>query len=58
METALDFATKPHDFKLLVQGGGRTGGSTMEDVNQEQAEDSDNGSAGDGRDPASLIPGL
>src|SRR4051794_3127873 len=39
METALTFATRPHDFKLLVQGGGRTTGSTMEDVNQETEEE-------------------
>jgi twitching motility protein PilT len=63
METALTYATKPHDFKLLVQGQGRTGGSTMEDVNQEASQEEgsgDNGGGGDptGRDPASLIPGL
>jgi twitching motility protein PilT len=34
METALAFATRPHDFKLLVQGQGRTSGSTIEDVAQ------------------------
>lgn len=41
METALEYATRPHDFKLLVQGEGRTG-TSMEDVEQlaaEQAED-------------------
>jgi twitching motility protein PilT len=56
METALDFATKPHDFKLLVQGQGRTGGSTMEDVNQDQG--SEEPPAPSERDPNSLIPGL
>jgi twitching motility protein PilT len=60
MDTALTYATRPHDFKLLVQGEGRTG-TTMEDVDQSQADGPD----GDGkrddptaRDPASLIPGL
>jgi twitching motility protein PilT len=33
MDTALTYATRPHDFKLLVQGGGRTG-TSMEDVQQ------------------------
>jgi twitching motility protein PilT len=45
MDTALANATRPHDFKLLVQGEGRVG-TTMEDVVQEE------------RDPASLFPGL
>jgi twitching motility protein PilT len=60
METALSYATRPHDFKLLVQGEGRTG-TTMEDVDQSQADDTDGGGSGDdptARDPASLIPGL
>jgi twitching motility protein PilT len=59
METALTYATKPHDFKLLVQGEGRTG-TSMEDVDQSQADDSDDGGGDDptARDPASLIPGL
>jgi twitching motility protein PilT len=35
METALAFATKPHDFKLLVQSQGRSSASTMDDVNQD-----------------------
>lgn len=34
METALEYATRPHDFKLLVAGEGRTG-TSMEDVQQE-----------------------
>jgi twitching motility protein PilT len=55
METALDFATRPHDFKLLVQGGGRTAGSTMDDVVQNQETPP---SEQDGRDAADLIPGL
>jgi twitching motility protein PilT len=33
MDTALGYATRPHDFKLLVQGEGRVG-TTMEDVEQ------------------------
>ena len=33
METALSYATRPHDFKLLVQGDGRVG-TSMEDVEQ------------------------
>jgi twitching motility protein PilT len=54
METALSYASKPHDFKLLVQGEGRTG-TTMEDV--EQGSD-DAPEVAPGRDPTSLIPGL
>jgi twitching motility protein PilT len=53
MQTAMAAATRPHDFKLLVQGDGRVG-TTMEDVAQEEATP-----FGDtGRDPADLIPGL
>src|SRR5437763_10641523 len=48
METALSYATRPHDFKLLVQGGGSAGGTTMDDV--AQAEESQNG------DEASSLP--
>jgi len=56
METALGYATRPHDFKLLVAGEGRTG-TSMEDVNQEDdGDDSDEPTTG--RDPTSLIPGL
>ena len=33
METALANATRPHDFKLLVQGEGRVG-TTVDDVLQ------------------------
>jgi twitching motility protein PilT len=43
MDTALSYATRPHDFKLLVQGEGRVG-TTMEDV--EQIEDTP-GAAGE-----------
>ena len=60
METALTYATKPHDFKLLVQGEGKVG-TSMDDVIQpeEPDDDDDKGDSGTGgRDPASLIPGL
>ncbi|MFL5894149.1 MAG: type IV pilus twitching motility protein PilT [Thermoleophilaceae bacterium] len=58
METALQYATRPHDFKLLVQGEGKIG-TTMEDVIQdgdEPAEPVDQHLSE--RDPANLIPGL
>jgi len=45
MDVAMAAASRPHDFKLLVQGEGRVG-TTMEDVVQSE------------RDPADLIPGL
>ena len=51
MDTAMAHASKPHDFKLLVQGGGKTG-TTMDDVNQPEEKKEP------ARDPASLIPGL
>jgi hypothetical protein len=54
MDTALANATRPHDFKLLVQGEGRVG-TTMDDVIQDE-ETPDNAAAD--RDPSSLIPGL
>jgi twitching motility protein PilT len=57
METALGHATRPHDFKLLVQGEGRVG-TSMEDVVQEEPEDEDDNGGSSERDPASLIPGL
>jgi twitching motility protein PilT len=65
MDTAMAYATKPHDFKLLVQGEGRVG-TSMDDVDQEQGkEDEDSGGNGAGggedpaaRNPANLIPGL
>ena len=61
MDTALGHATRPHDFKLLVQGEGRVG-TSMEDVVQEPDEDEDDGTDQNGgsteRDPSSLIPGL
>ncbi len=54
METAMNAATRPHDFKLLVAGEGRVG-TTMDDVVQaEPAEQSGPAS----RDPSNLIPGL
>jgi twitching motility protein PilT len=65
MDTAMSYATKPHDFKLLVQGEGRVG-TSMDDVDQEQGK-ADEDSAGNGsgagedpaaRNPANLIPGL
>jgi twitching motility protein PilT len=60
MDVALAAASRPHDFKLLVQGEGRVG-TTMEDVVQEpEAAETTNGTNGGAaeRDPASLIPGL
>src|SRR4051794_29660287 len=48
METALGYATRPHDFKLLVAGGGSTAGTTMDDVEQVEQE----------AEEGSLIPGL
>jgi twitching motility protein PilT len=61
MDTAMANASKPHDFKLLVQGEGRVG-TTMDDVIQEPDEDegsdSDQNGGSTGRDPSSLIPGL
>src|SRR5215212_2875502 len=60
MDTALTYATRPHDFKLLVQGEGRVG-TTMEDVDQSQG-DADEASEPQedrtGRNPSDLIPGL
>jgi twitching motility protein PilT len=59
METALEYASRPHDFKLLVQGQGPTSGTSIEDVEQVEGDD---GAApredATGRDPANLIPGL
>jgi twitching motility protein PilT len=63
METAMAAASRPHDFKLLVQGEGRVG-TTMEDVIQEPDEEEPPNGNGNGnggsteRDPSSLIPGL
>jgi twitching motility protein PilT len=61
METALAAASRPHDFKLLVQGEGRVG-TTMEDVVQgEEGEEGGEAPApavDASRDPANLIPGL
>lgn len=52
MDVAMQTATRPHDFKLLVQGEGKTG-TSMEDVAQLEEASQQNG-----RDPADLIPGL
>jgi len=41
METALSFASKPHDFKLMVQAGGRGGGTSIEDVEQFDDDEQD-----------------
>jgi twitching motility protein PilT len=64
METAMTYASKPHDFKLLVQGEGKVG-TSMDDVIQEPEPDEEGpvvSSPGEdlhgGRDPANLIPGL
>jgi twitching motility protein PilT len=65
MDTAMTYATKPHDFKLLVQGEGRVG-TSMDDVDQEQGkEDEESGGNGTAagedptaRNPSNLIPGL
>jgi twitching motility protein PilT len=57
METALEAASRPHDFKLLVEGEGRIG-TTMEDVVQEEKEATTPLNGDTGRDPANLIPGL
>ena len=43
MDTALSFATRPHDFKLLVAGDGAIGGTTMDDVEQLDDEPDDDG---------------
>jgi twitching motility protein PilT len=53
METAMAAATRPHDFKLLVQGDGRVG-TTMEDVVQSDEPEPERTE----RNPADLIPGL
>jgi twitching motility protein PilT len=63
METAMSYATKPHDFKLLVQGGGKTG-TSMDDVRQEpEPDDEDDGQNGSSLPPPAVarapeIPGL
>jgi twitching motility protein PilT len=64
MDNAMNYASKPHDFKLLVQGEGKVG-TSMDDVVQEPDPEPDEGptvsSPGEdptGRDPANLIPGL
>jgi len=58
METAMQAASRPHDFKLLVQGEGKVG-TSMDDVVQEEPAAAAPPPAQDaGRDPANLIPGL
>jgi twitching motility protein PilT len=57
MATALGYASRPHDFKLLVQGEGRVG-TSMEDVEQEPDDDASQAEVQAARDPAELIPGL
>jgi twitching motility protein PilT len=57
MDVALAAASRPHDFKLLVQGEGRVG-TTMEDVVQGEADGAAVGTDDPSRDPANLIPGL
>ena len=58
METAMSAASRPHDFKLLVQGEGHIG-TTMEDVVQEEPPGAaEIPAATVERDPAHLIPGL
>jgi twitching motility protein PilT len=56
METALAAASRPHDFKLLVQGEGRVG-TSMDDVVQDPAAAAEP-PVDASRDPANLIPGL
>jgi hypothetical protein len=48
-------ASRPHDFKLLVQGEGKIG-TSMDDVVQEDAPEVAAVTAD--RDPSNLIPGL
>jgi twitching motility protein PilT len=62
METALQAATRPHDFKLLVQGEGKIG-TTMDDVARAEQAAAEHAAAqkppqNADRDPANLIPGL
>ena len=57
METAMQYSTRPHDFKLLVQGEGKIG-TSMDDVAQGEAQDGETGHHPAERDPANLIPGL
>jgi twitching motility protein PilT len=58
MDTAMHYASRPHDFKLLVQGEGKVG-TSMDDVIQPDAaaEEAERQSRTE-RDPANLIPGL
>jgi twitching motility protein PilT len=56
MATALVAASRPHDFKLLVQGEGRMG-TSIDDVVREERVEMPAGGTGE-RDPSTLIPGL
>ncbi|MEA2497426.1 MAG: twitching motility protein PilT [Thermoleophilaceae bacterium] len=60
MDIAMAAASRPHDFKLLVQGEGKIG-TTMDDVNQDQGDPAAPATppaAVGERDPSNLIPGL
>jgi twitching motility protein PilT len=54
MDMAMQYASRPHDFKLLVQGEGKIG-TTMDDVVQETEQRELHPTE---RDPSELIPGL
>ena len=54
MDMAMQYASRPHDFKLLVQGEGKIG-TTMDDVAQESEQPAIHPTE---RDPSQLIPGL
>jgi twitching motility protein PilT len=56
MEVAMAAASRPHDFKLLVQGEGRVG-TSMDDVEQDQAQEPA-APVDASRGPSNLIPGL
>jgi hypothetical protein len=56
MDTAMAAASRPHDFKLLVQGEGKVGTSMDDVVQSDEAEAVP--VAEPSRDPANLIPGL
>jgi hypothetical protein len=56
MEVAMQVASRPHDFKLLVQGEGKVG-TSMDDVIQEEAPAAEAPHPTE-RDPSDLIPGL
>jgi twitching motility protein PilT len=54
MDMAMQYASRPHDFKLLVHGEGKIG-TTMDDVVQESEQRELHPTE---RDPSELIPGL